>query len=171
MQSETSKYLALVTKYCVGNGCDIGSGGSPVVPTAIQVELPLDQYTKYRGGDIHRSPIQWHGDGRQLPFKDKTLDYVFSSHLLEDFLHWKPILIEWTRVLKKGGHLVILIPDKERWQAALRKGQPPNCAHQHEGYVGELSRYAKFLGLKVLEDRLTDLTPQDYTIIFVGQRI
>jgi SAM-dependent methyltransferase len=172
MASETSKYLQFTTKYCVGNGVDIGSGGAPVVPSAIQVELPLDQYIKYRSGDVYGAPIQWHGSAEQLPFKDKTLDYVYSSHLLEDFLHWKPVLIEWVRVLKKGGHLVILVPDKKLWEAALKRGQPPNCAHQHESYVGEIStRYAKFLGLKVIEDRLTALTPQDYSILFVGQRI
>lgn len=171
MASETSKYRKLTTKYCVGNGADIGSGGDPIVPNAIQVELPMEEYSKYRSGDVHQSPIQWHGSAESLPFKDKTLDFVYSSHLLEDFLHWKPLLLEWTRVLKKGGHLVILIPDKTLWEAALKRGQLPNCAHKHEGYVGELSRYSKLYGWNVIEDRLTALDKNDYTILFVAKRI
>lgn len=171
MSSETSKYRKFTTKYCVGNGVDIGSGGDPVVPHAIQVELPKEEYAKYRSGDVHGSPIQWHGSAVELPFKDKTLDWVYSSHLLEDFLDWKPLLREWTRVLKRGGNLVILIPDKTLWDAAISRGQLPNCAHKHEGYVGELSTYAKHFGWKVIEDRLTKLTPEDYTILFIAQRI
>lgn len=171
MSSETSKYRKFTTKYCVGNGIDVGSGGDPVVPHAIQVELPKDEYAKYRSGDVHGSPIQWHGNAVELPFKDKTLDWVYSSHLLEDFLDWKPLLREWTRVLKRGGHLIILIPDKALWDAAISRGQLPNCAHKHEGYVGELSTHAKHFGWKVIEDRLTKLTPEDYTILFIAQRV
>lgn len=170
--SETAKYRKLVVKYCKGNGADVGSGGDPVVPSAIQVELPLDEYSKYRSGDIHGSPIQWHGDGTSLPFKDRTLDYLFSSHLLEDFLNWKPVLQEWVRVLKKGGHLIIMVPDKERWNYAVQHlKQPVNCSHKHEATVGELSSYAKWLGLQVLEDRLTECHPHDYNILFVAKRI
>jgi SAM-dependent methyltransferase len=169
--SETAKYRKFTVKHCQGNGVDIGSGGDPVVPSAIQVELPPEEYFKYRSGDVHGMPIQWHGSATELPFKDKTLDYVYSSHLLEDFLLWRPVLKEWTRVLKVGGKIIILVPDKELWAAALRKGQLPNCAHKHESYVGELTKEAKHFGWKVIEDRLTKLTPEDYTILFVGQRL
>lgn len=172
MSSETSKYRKFTTKYCQGNGVDIGSGGDPVVPHAIQVELPKEEYAKYRSGDVHGSPIQWHGNATDLPFKERTLDFVYSSHLLEDFEKWRPVLIEWTRVLKRGGYIIILVPDKEKWNYAVQHlKQPVNCAHKHESYVGELSGYAKFLGWKVIEDRLTALTPHDYTILFIGQRI
>lgn len=171
MASETSKYRHLVVPHLVGNGIDVGSGGDPVIPSAIQVELPEADYFKYRSGDVHGVPIQWHGSGVDLPFKDRTLDWLFSSHLLEDFLDWKPVLWEWTRVLKKHGKLVILIPDKTLWEAALRRGQLPNCAHKHEGYVGELSTYAKHFGWKVIQDRLTALTPEDYTILFIAERV
>lgn len=171
MASETEKYRHLTVPYCAGNGIDVGSGGDPVVRSAIQVELPEADYFKYRSGDVNGVPIQWQGSADALPFKDKTLDYVYSSHLLEDFLDWKPLLKEWTRVLKKSGKLIILIPDKALWEAALRRGQLPNCAHKHEGYVGELSTYAKHFGWKVIQDKLTALTPTDYSILFIAERV
>lgn len=103
-----------------------------------------------------------------MPFKNGTLDFVYSSHLLEDFFDWDPILTEWIRVLAPGGRLVILVPDKRLWADALARGQPPNCEHRHESYPGELTKYAKRLGLKVETDALTNCFPGDYTILFVG---
>lgn len=163
--SETSRHRNLTERYCQGNGIDLGSGGDPVVPHAINVDLP-DPYT--RVGPV---PIHWRGSAIELPFKDGTLDFVYSSHLLEDFGNWWPALREWSRVLKPGGHLVILVPDAGRWRAALDRGQPPNLAHQHEASVGELSTYMPPLGLEVVEDRFTHPDdPREYSILFVARR-
>lgn len=151
---------------------DIGCGGEPVVPWAIALDLPSDQYGVYHSGNAPERQIQFGGDARSLPFKDGVLDFSFSSHLLEDFFDWDPILREWCRVLKRGGRLIILVPDKALWKAALDRGQPPNCAHQHESHVGELSEYARVMGgLRVIEDRLTNLFDGDYTILFVAEKL
>lgn len=166
--SETAKYRHLTAPYCLGNGVDVGSQGDPVVPWAIQVDLPAEEFKRYSAGQAPENSIHWKGDCRELPFKDNTLDWVYSSHLIEDFEDWNPLLNEWVRVLKPGGRLVILLPDKERWNAAIRRGQPPNCNHRHEGFAGELGLYARRLKVNVLKDELTNLTPHDYTIMFVG---
>lgn len=169
--SETAKYRHLTTPYCVGNGVDIASQNDPVVPWAVSLDLPHDAYATYSSGQAQENAIQWRGDCRDLPFKDEVCDFVYSSHLIEDMLHWSPLLVEWTRVLKKGGYLIILVPDRVRWNEAIRKGQPPNNAHVRESYVGELSIYAPHRGLEVICDKLTDLTSEDYTIMFVGRKL
>lgn len=167
--SEASKYRHLTKHYCIGNGIDVGSGGDPVVPHAIQVDLPKSEYDHYHSADgSNNHVIQWRGYADKLPFKDGTLDWVFSSHLLEDFLDWRPLLKEWSRVLKRNGKLIILIPERKLWSAAISRGQLPNCSHKHEGSVGELSSYADEFGWKVVRDSLTALTPEDYTIMFVA---
>ena len=53
------------------------------------------------------------GDARTLPYGDETFDHVFSSNLLEHFLSSETtsVLTEWTRVLKPGGTLELLVPD------------------------------------------------------------
>jgi SAM-dependent methyltransferase len=167
--SETDKYKHLTQKYCRGNGLDIGSGGWPVVPWAIQADLPQDEFAVYNQRDRPDS-IHLAIDFKYLPFKDNTLDFVYSSHLIEDFTleQWRGFLPEWVRVLKPGGYLVILIPDKVLWNEAIAKGQTPNCAHKHEGQVGELSSLG--LAVNVIEDRLTDCYSGDYSILFVGQK-
>lgn len=162
--SETSKHRPTTVPYCTGNGIDIGSGGDPVVPHAISIDV-ITPYADYGKG------IQWRGDALDLPFKDATMDFVYSSHLLEDYHDWWAPLREWVRVLKPGGHLVILIPDRERWHAALMRGQPPNCAHRHEGTVGELTTYCGGLGLEVIMDRYAiPEDPKDYSIVFIARK-
>lgn len=168
--SEANRYVHLVKKYLKGIGIDIGSQGSPVVPHAWQLDLPQEEFLKYNGGFHPRGPIQLRGYAQNLPVDSESLDFVFSSHLIEDFEDWNPLLSEWVRVLKHGGYLVILLPDRELFLAALAAGQPPNDAHRHESHEGELTTYSERYGLEVIEDRLTKCFPTDYNIMFVAKR-
>jgi SAM-dependent methyltransferase len=50
------------------------------------------------------------GDARGCPFDDETFDIVFHQGLLEHFSSPFPLLLENRRILKKGGFLVIDVP-------------------------------------------------------------
>jgi ADP-heptose:LPS heptosyltransferase/SAM-dependent methyltransferase len=122
-------------------GVDIGCGGDALLAEAICVDLPLP-YTK-----CGRSPIHLKGNAAHLPwFADNVLDYVYSSHLFEDFPEPEnaAILREWLRALKPGGLLILLLPDQPRYLAACaRKGEAPNPHHSiphfGPGYVHQLA--------------------------------
>ncbi len=166
--SETAKHKHLAAPFAEGNGIDIGSSGWPIVPWAIQLDLPLQKYVAYnptRPG----TPIQWRGDARDLPFKDGTLDWLHSSHVLEDFRDWEPVLYEWDRVLKIGGFMLIAVPDHERFRAAVARGQGDNLGHKHESRVGELSVYLSATYHVMRDDFVTD-DPHEYSILFVGRK-
>lgn len=163
--SELAKFKHLVEPYCKGCVLDVGSQGSSVIEHAWQLDLPPAEFKKYNGGNPPQGPIQLRGDARKLPVESGSLSALIASHVLEDFLKWTPILTEWVRVLKPGGYLIILVPDHERFRAAVAAGQPDNLSHVHEARVGELSTYAPALGLSVIEDRLVD---DSYTILFVA---
>jgi ubiquinone/menaquinone biosynthesis C-methylase UbiE len=171
--SEIEKYRHLVVHLCQGNGVDIGTQGYPVVPWAIQLEQPPEAFTKYCGGLKFPETINWKGDCFDLPFKDNVLDFVCASHLIEDFdqAKWPVLFSEWRRCLKPGGHMIVFVPERERWAAALARGQCPNCAHQPEPFVGDMTKAARRAGLKVLEERLTDLDPEDYSIMMIAQKV
>lgn len=165
--SETARHRHRVSQYCKGNGIDVGAAGDAITPRALSIDLA----TPY---GAHWGQSQWEGDGTNLHwFRDGVLDYVYSSHLLEDFADWLPVLKEWARVIRPGGYLVILIPDKARWQAALNRGQPPNLAHKHEGQAGELSLAVQALGGRwhIILDALAEPEGTDYTILFVAQKL
>ncbi len=171
--SETERYRHLTAKYCSGVGVDVASQGVTVVPHAISFDLPEAEFLHYSNGAAPKGPIHLRGHADKLPFESGSLDFLYSSHFLEDVTDWLPILTEWTRCVKIGGNLVILIPDKDLWLAAIMAGQPPNCEHRHEGTVGELSEiFATYFGhFEILKDELTNLVPGDYTIMFVARRL
>ncbi|MBX3749526.1 MAG: class I SAM-dependent methyltransferase [Opitutaceae bacterium] len=136
--SETSKCRARLAPYCTGYGLDIGFGGDPINAAAIRVDL-VQPY-----GTVGRHPVQLGGDAGNLPwFRDNTLDYVFSSHLLEDFQDTEAVLREWLRVLKPGGRLIIYCPDEMRYRAHCRAtGQPYNIYHVHADFSLEFVQRA-----------------------------
>lgn len=51
-------------------------------------------------------------DCRQIPIKDDSFDLVFSVGLIEHFEDPIPVIKEQLRVLKKGGFLIIDVPQK-----------------------------------------------------------
>lgn len=174
--SETAKYRALTRPYCYGEDgepltvLDVASQGDPVVPWAFQLDLPPKEFERYSSGQKPVG-IQLYGHAEKLPIADESLSVVYSSHWLEDRnpREWPAIFTEWSRVLKPGGVIIILVPDHELWQYAIRElHQPPNCAHfSPEPSVGDISRVANSVGLEVIEDRRTECFSNDYSILAV----
>jgi len=171
--SETAKYRHICAPYCAGVGVDIASQGVQVVPWAVSFDLPEKEFLHYSSGQPAKGPIHLRGQCTELPFETASLDFLYASHILEDFEDWVPVIAEWSRCVRVGGNLIILIPDKKLWSEALAKGQAPNCSHRHEGHVGELSNTfrAHFGHFEILKDELTAITPEDYTILFVARRL
>ena len=128
--SETSRCRESLSRFCVGDGMDIGFGGDPIVPHAICMDLP-DPYARYEDHVQHL-----HGTADKLGwFRDGVLDWVYSSHVLEDFEDTGKVLAEWIRVVKPGGHVVLYLPDEQTYRAHCRRqGKPPNAHHVHEHF-------------------------------------
>jgi len=128
--SETSKVRDSLARFCVGDGLDIGYGGDSILPTAICIDLP-NRYARYK-----ETPQHLHGDARKLIwFNNNCLDYVYSSHVLEDFDDTRAAIDEWLRVLKPGGRLVLYLPDEQLYQKHCRRqGKIPSTHHVHENF-------------------------------------
>lgn len=172
--SETAKHRSLALEYCQGNGVDLGSAGDPIVPWAIQIDLPVEQYHHYNTTRPAEA-IHWRGDARQLPFQDETLDFVHASHLIEDFEDWGPVLREWSRVLRVGGYLLIAVPDHERFRAYVRRGAEAgvdcdNLSHRHEGRVGELTERLQERFAAIRDDFVSD-AETEYSILYIGRKV
>lgn len=174
--SETAKYRHLTAKWCYtdggvpGVGVDIASQGDRVVPWAISFDLPVDEFNKYCSNHPPFGTIHLRGHATRLPFENNSLDFVYSSHLLEDYEDWEPVMREWNRVLKPQGYMIVIVPDKERWAKAIEVGQTPNCSHRHEATLGELSDHATRLGMEVMEEFHTDEFPGDYSILGIFRK-
>ena len=129
MPTDEARGTALAD-YCQGMGVDVGYGGMSITPTTINVDLPNKR--QHGGND----PQHLYGNGANLYwFKNEVLDYVYSSHLLENFdtSRMLTFLLEWIRVVKIGGHIVLYLPDEQRYRAhCLMAGANHNPAHKYE---------------------------------------
>ena len=168
-RSETSRYRHALAPFCEGNGVDIGFGGDPITSTALRMDLP-NPYTR-----VGRDRVQLAGDCRNLHwFADGALDYIYSSHVLEDFPERETmsILREWTRVVRLGGRLVLLLPDQQRYLAYCRKkGLSPNEHHSIDHFsLKYVDLVAGQLGTVKKTAQFEVLGPYSFAVVYEKER-
>ena len=101
-------------KFCNGKGLDIGFGG----------DLLCDNC---RGWDYE------HGDAQYLMgIDDEQFDFVYSGHTLEHMVDPAVSLINWWRVLKIGGYLMIYIPHRDLFEK--KKTLPSHWNYDHKSF-------------------------------------
>ncbi len=80
---------------------DIGSGDSPFAPADVICEkFPWDDTERTAGFQQDRPLVV--GDVEDLPFRDKSFDFIHCSHVLEHTLHPARAIRELMRVGKRG---------------------------------------------------------------------
>lgn len=86
--------------FCGGErGLDLGCGDYKINERAVGIDRnPLLQPDEV-------------ADAARLPYPDESQDFVASVHSLPEFPYTEGVLKEWARVLKRGGHLCLLVPD------------------------------------------------------------
>ena len=98
------------TRYFVGTGIDIGAGPDALGQYAEQFPLMRG----CRAWDIKD------GDAQLLAtVADASLDFAHSSHCLEHLRDPREALHHWLRVLKPGGHLVVMVPDEDLYEQGV----------------------------------------------------
>jgi ADP-heptose:LPS heptosyltransferase/predicted SAM-dependent methyltransferase len=132
--SETSRIRQYVLPYCYGRGLDIGAVGGcgqqsweyGVKSDSIIVDLRQARQP---------SVIS---DARYLKTTgDKSMDYVYSSHMLEDLIDEDKLscLNEWLRVIKDNGFLIIYCPVQKVYKRHCElTNQPLNRDHKVEHF-------------------------------------
>jgi SAM-dependent methyltransferase len=98
------------TRYFVGTGIDVGAGKDA-----------LGQYQEFF--PAMRSCRAWDlqdGDAQLLEgVADASYDFVHSSHCLEHMRDPAEAVHHWLRVLRPGGHMVILVPDEDLYEQGV----------------------------------------------------
>lgn len=157
---------AAAVEYCVGRGIDVGCGSHKTHPDAIGVDLTKNAELGRFGselGEPSAADIQASGDNLNM-FETGSLDYVIARHNLEHYVDPVLALIEWRRVLKPSGRLVIVVPD-ERYLNTIAM----DPTHKHAFTPESLGRLINILGgLKI--DRLESCVPE-WSVICVATRV
>ncbi len=69
----------------------------------------VDCFTSFGHEDV---TADYYGHACLLPFRDNSLDYVVSCHVLEHVANPVAALAEWYRVLRPGGIIYMVVPDR-----------------------------------------------------------
>jgi predicted SAM-dependent methyltransferase len=119
--NESAKVRWELVPYMSGRVLDLGCGPYKTFPHFIGVD-----------NGHHDAAFGWQNKADIIVpscekldlFADESCDMVFSSHLLEHipYENVQATLTEWMRVLKRGGHLALYLPDEDEY---------PKVGHPH----------------------------------------
>jgi ADP-heptose:LPS heptosyltransferase/predicted SAM-dependent methyltransferase len=191
--NESGKVKWEIVRWTRGRGLDLGCGMQKTFPHFIGVDSGKD-------GVLFGHPIN--PDVRvqsaaELPmFASGSMDFVFSSHLLEHFpltpddpRKWpNPIaramaekmiiekhtaleaLREWLRVLKRGGYLVLYVPDEDEYPKVGTPGaNPDHCFNvNYEVVVQLMKETGSGWDLVDFQKRNAD---HEYSLFFVFEKV
>jgi predicted SAM-dependent methyltransferase len=109
------------------NGVDVGCGTTRIDDRIISIDIQPDW--KYANAQL-----VW--DCKDLDiFADEKLDFIFSSHCLEDFADIPKVFLKWWSKLKLDGLMLLLLPDIEAGR--YKKVGEPGGNPSHKTNVGK----------------------------------
>ena len=173
------RYLKMRNPRILDIGCSVGA----TVKAAEQLGW------RASGVDVSQAAVNfcidegldcYHSSGVELPFADETFDLVTNWHVIEHVADIAETLVEWRRVLKPGGIMMIETPDSSYLKARLwgperyKKFWPRN--HLYTFNRRNLGSLLKQGGFEVLPTRiiggLTALPPHlnGYAFLYRGYR-
>jgi SAM-dependent methyltransferase len=108
-------------------GVEIGAFKTPIPGLR---PFYVDRFKEFAN---ERCLADYWGDAAVLPFRDHSLDYVASSHVLEHTANPVAALFEWARVTRHGGILYMVVPDRRHTFDHRRALTPPE--HMMEDFA------------------------------------
>lgn len=177
---ETLKVHDRIAMFVWGHGVDLGCG-------CWKLKVPKSKEHSCLGVDKGDSPqalaeCDVISDVTTLPFKDEQFDYAYSSHTLEDMHYSDAVLIEWWRIIKPGGRLILYLPltkkaakelGREDWENFYpNMGEPgANHFHKRDFMPGEIKALVEKMGYaEVLADEIRG-EKDEYSFLLVFRKL
>lgn len=131
--NESQKIKYEIVPYTRGYGLDLGCS----IWKPYSHMIGVDVYCSHCGQTrkhLPGCPGAWHINlfhiADKLPlFATASLDFVYSSHLLEHMHNPLEALKEWWRIIKHGGHLVLYLPHADLYPNTPEEGGNPEHKH------------------------------------------
>jgi len=145
--NEAAKVKWDIVEYTAGRGLDLGCGLFKTFPHFIGVDN--GHHWGNQGVDVMVDTCE-----DLSIFADNSMDFVFSSHLLEHITDYEAALKEWWRVIKQDGHLILYLPHKAYYPNIGETGANPD--HKHDFYPANIMSVMDGIGgwdLVVSEER------------------
>lgn len=136
--SETDKIKWIVEKLANGIGYDMGCGEGKL-PGSIGIDIRPEKKPDVVL-DCSRADLWEQLVNLKYP---TSLDYIFSSHLIEDFVEVDQVAIckTWLVGIKPGGLLILYVPEKDAYKGT-------NFDHKREFEHGFMEKLFEDIGIK-----------------------
>lgn len=124
---------------------DVGCGSKKLYEHAIGVDLvPNDEYSM-SNSMIENTGVDIEADvSGPIPVDSESIDVIICKHVLEHIVDHIKALREWARILKKGGKLLIAVPDP-----ALCDAIAVDSTHVHAFNKDSLKTVLNMTGYKI----------------------
>lgn len=145
-------------RLATGFGVEIGPGPRPQIHNGSSTrvlyveEMGAEEWAAlYRGdakADAWSQPGYIIGKAHDLPVEDGSLDFIFSSHVLEHLYNPLGHLDHWRRKLKPGGLVLAVVPSADGTKDFVR---PPTSLqrlveeHRVGGFAVPISSYERWV--------------------------
>jgi ADP-heptose:LPS heptosyltransferase/predicted SAM-dependent methyltransferase len=157
-----------IIQWTRGRGLDLGCGPQKTFPHFIGLDNNIDAqlFGIPANPDIRVDTCE-----NLSLFSSKSMDFVFSSHLLE---HIQPdnvteCLKEWWRVMKDGAYLVLYLPDEDEYPKVGEKGA--NTDHKWNVNRERVIDYMRSIKGWDLVDFQKRNKSDEYSLYFVFKKI
>lgn len=158
---EAAKIRWELVEYTSGRGLDLGCGQFKAFPHFIGVDN--GHHWGMKGVDVSVETCE-----NLSLFASQSMDFVFSSHLLEHIKDHEKALKEWWRVLKQGGRLCLYLPHKEHYPNIGQEGA--NSDHKHDFMPEDIESAMKKIGGWDLLRNETRTEGREYSFFQVYQK-
>ena len=140
--SEAQKVALDIVQYFHGRCLDLGCGPRKVFPARHVIGIDNNK-DAVLFGSVANPDIPASCDKLEM-FADRSIDTVFSSHLLEHIDDYKAALAEWWRVIRPGGYLVLYLPHADWYPNIGMPGANPD--HKHDFRPDDITRVMESIG-------------------------
>lgn len=130
------------------NGIDVGAGTSRIDDMIVSIDSQSD----YR---YAHAQLVWNCHDLEL-FHDNKLDFIFSSHCLEDFEDIPVVFLNWWKKLKPNGLMLLLLPDMENCECEHCKGKSRYLKVEEGGNPSHRTNVGKKFMLDMLRKLFED---------------
>ena len=124
-KAESKKIVWEVAPYLRGQGVDIGAGDFKILPHAISVD---NGHHQQFGFQIKPDLLVRSADDLKI-LGSESMDWVYSSHLLEHMEKPSKALKEWWRLVKPNGYMVLYTPNDTLYPKVGEPGANPDHKH------------------------------------------
>lgn len=121
---ESAKIRWELPRYTRGVGLDIGCGPEKAFPHMIGIDNNAD--VGLFGAPPAAADLVVQDASKLEIIASDSMNFVYSSHLLEHIAEWRAALREWWRVIRVGGYLVLYLPHEDLYPKVGETGANPD---------------------------------------------